>query len=66
MNADKRWIPLLALTLSGAVCAAVASRVRRRHVRTAHDVQHQTNLKAWENEGGTPAETAVSPTQPQP
>jgi hypothetical protein len=63
MNADKRWIPLVALTLSAAVCAAVASRFRRRSVRAAHEEQHQTNLKAWENEGGNPAPAAVSPTQ---
>jgi hypothetical protein len=64
MNADKRWFPLLALTLSAAVCGAIASRVRRRRVRVAHDAQHKTNLKAWENEGGNLAPSEVSPTQP--
>ncbi len=64
MNENKRWIPLLALTLSAAVCAAVASRLQRRSVRAAHEDQHQTNLKAWENEGGNAAPAAVSSTQP--
>ena len=67
MNADKRWIPLLALTLSAAVCAAVASTIRRRQVRATHGEQHHTHLKAWENEGGNLAPTApsaVSSTQP--
>jgi hypothetical protein len=70
MNTDKRWITLLGLALSAAVCGAFASRVRRRQDRAAHDEQHQANLKDWENEGGNaaptahPAPTAAPPTQP--
>ncbi len=52
MNADKRWIPVLAMTLSAALLAAMATTLRRRNVRAAHVEQHKTTLKAWENEGG--------------
>jgi hypothetical protein len=58
MITNKRLTTLLALTLSAALFGAFASRVRRRRVRAAHDEQHQTNLKEWENEGGNAAPTA--------
>ena len=58
MNTNKRWTSLLALTLSAADFGALASRIRRRRVRAAHDVQHQADLKDWENEGGNAAPTA--------
>jgi len=68
MNIDKRWILLLAVTASAAAGAAFASRTRRRHVHAAGQVQHKTDLKAWENEGGnlapTPATAVPPPAQP--
>jgi len=64
MSIDKRWFLLLAVTVSAAVSAAIASRSRRRHLRAAQDVQHKANLKTWENEGGNLAPTAASPVQP--
>ena len=64
MNIDKRWILLLTVTASAAVGAAFASLIRRRHVRAAHDLQHKTNLKTWENEGGNLAPTPASAVQP--
>jgi hypothetical protein len=64
MNIDKRWILLLAVTMCAAVGAAFASRTRRRHVHSAGKVQHKTDLKAWENEGGNLAPTPASAVQP--
>ena len=62
MNIDKRWFLLLAVAV-GAVSAAggavAASKLRRRHHRTAGDLQHATELKSWENEGGNLAPTPV-------
>jgi hypothetical protein len=64
MNIDKRWIFLLAVTASAAAGAAFASRTRRRHVRAAGELQHKTDLKAWENEGGNLAPTPAPAVQP--
>ncbi len=64
MNIDKRWILLLAVTASAAAGAAFASRTRRRDVHAAGEVQHKTDLKAWENEGGNLAPTAATAVQP--
>ena len=66
MNADKRWIPVLAMTLSAALLAAVAATLRRRNVRAAHDEQHKTTLKTWENEGGNLAPSQISYTRVEP
>jgi hypothetical protein len=63
MSIDKRWILLLAVTVSAAVSAAFASRSRHPPRRSAH-VQHKEDVKSWENEGGNLAPTAVSPGQP--
>ena len=66
MNADKRWIPVLAMTLSAALLAAMATTLRRRNVRAAHVEQHKTTLKAWENEGGNLAPSQISYTRVTP
>jgi len=63
MNIDKRWILLLAVTASAAAGAAFASRTRRQ-VRAAGELQHKTNLKTWENEGGNLAPAPASALQP--
>ena len=63
MNIDKRWLFLLAVAASAAAGAAVASTSRRRQ-RTAHDLDHKTALKSWENEGGNLAPLAMAPASP--
>ena len=65
MNADKRWIPVLAMTLSAALLAMVTT-LRRRNVRAAHVEQHKTTLKTWENEGGNLAPSQISYTRVTP
>lgn len=67
MNIDKRWFFLLAVAASAAAVAAVAavaSTSRRRQGRTAHDLDHKTALKSWENEGGNLAPLAMAPPSP--
>ncbi len=64
MNIDKRWFFLLAVAASAAAGAAVASTSRRRQRRTAHDLDHKTALKSWENEGGNLAPLAMAPASP--
>jgi hypothetical protein len=64
MNIDKRWILLLAVTTSAAVGVAFASRTWRRHVRAAGEMEHKTDLKAWENEGGNIAPAPATAVQP--
>lgn len=59
MNIDKRWL-LLAVALSAAVGAAVASKARQRQRGTAHDLDYRTEVKSWENEGGNVAPTSAS------
>ena len=64
MNIDKRWFFLLAVAASAAAGAAVASTSRRRQRRSAHDLDHKTALKPWENEGGNLAPLAMAPASP--
>ncbi len=64
MNIDNRWILLLAVTASAAAGAAFASRALRHQARAAGEVQHKTNLKTWENEGGNLAPPPASALQP--
>jgi len=52
MNIGKHWFTLLAVAVSAAVGAVVATNWRRWHHRAAHDLQHKNDLKSWENEGG--------------
>ena len=60
MNIDKRWSFLLAIAARAAAGAAIASNTRRRHQRAAHNLDHKTQLKSWENEGGNLAPTPVA------
>jgi len=64
MSIDKRFIFLLAVTSSAAAGMVLASRIRRRHVRAVSKVQRRTDLKAWENEGGSLAPVPASTVQP--
>ena len=66
MNIDKRWLLTIAVVASAAAAATVAatSRSRRRNHGNAHQLQHATDVKSWENEGGNLApdpEAAVQP-----
>lgn len=63
MNIDHYWFLLLAVAVGAAVGAAFALRWRRRR-RTAHDLEHKTELKTWENEGGNVAPTPGPPASP--
>ena len=65
MNIDKRWMLLLAVTASAAAAAgaAFASRTLRHQARAVGEVQHKTNLKTWENEGGNLAPPPASALQ---
>jgi hypothetical protein len=64
MSIDKRWLLFIAVAASAAAGAAFMSRSRRRQHRTAHDLQHKEDVKAWENEGGNlapmPAASALA------
>ena len=63
MNIDNYWFLLLAFGVGAAVSAALVLRWRRRH-RTAHDLEHKMEIKAWENEGGNVAPTPRPPVLP--
>jgi len=67
LNIDKRWFLLFAVAVgaaSAAAGAAVASTSRRRHHRKARDLEHKTQIKSWENEGGNLAPIAAVPAHP--
>jgi hypothetical protein len=63
MNIDRRWILLIAVTMSAAIGAAFASRARRQHVLAAGESERKSELKAWENEGGNLAPIPASTVQ---
>jgi len=52
MKIEGNWYLLLAVALSAAVGAAIASKLRRRQHLTADLPEHAPELKSWENEGG--------------
>ena len=64
MKTDKPWFLLLAIAVGAAIGAAVASKSRRRHHRTVRDLEHATDVKSWENEGGNVAPTPAPPVLP--
>jgi hypothetical protein len=64
MKIEKSWFLLLAVAVSAAVGAAVASALRRREDRDAHHDQHAVDIKSWENEGGNLAPAPATSTQP--
>ena len=63
MNIDRRWTLLIAVTMSAAIGAALASRSRSQRVLAAGKLEHKTDLKAWENEGGNLAPPPVTTVQ---
>ena len=64
MKIDTLWLVLVAVAAGAAAGAAVATKARRRHHRTARDLEHATDLKSWENEGGNVAPSPVGPALP--
>lgn len=56
MSIDKRWLLLIAVAAGGA---AVALTSRHRQHRTARKLEHKSDLKSWENEGGNLAPAPV-------
>jgi uncharacterized membrane protein (UPF0136 family) len=52
MKRERNWHLLLAVALSAAVGAAIASRLLRRRRPMAEPPEHASELKSWENEGG--------------
>jgi hypothetical protein len=64
MNMNNRWFLLLAVAASATVGAAVATLSRRRHHRTTRELEHKTDVKSWENEGGNVAPIPVAAVLP--
>jgi hypothetical protein len=64
MKIERNWYLLLAVAMSAAVGAAIASKLRRRRQRmTAHLPERASELKSWENEGGNLAPIPATPVQ---
>jgi len=61
MNIDRRWWFLLAVALGATAGAAVVSTSRDRSRRAADRVEHKTDLRSWENEGGNLAPAKDGP-----
>jgi hypothetical protein len=72
MYIEKRWYLLLAVGVSAALGAAIASKLRRRqqlNVRhaehaNAHHPDEVAHLKSWEYEGGNLAPVAATSVLP--
>ena len=58
MSIDKRWLPLVAVAACALAGAAVVSKSRRDRARSADDLDHRTQLKSWDSEGGNLAPAA--------
>ena len=65
MTTDKNWFLLLAVA-AGAAGAAAAVLLRGRHEsRAAAHLEHKSDIKSWENEGGgiaTPSAPRIAAT----
>jgi len=64
MYIEKRWYLLLAVAVSAAVGATVASKLRRRQPANEHRPEQADHLKSWENEGGNLAPIAATSVLP--
>jgi len=64
MKIERNWYLLLAVALSAAVGAVIASKLLRRQRLTAHLPEHAPELKSWENEGGNLAPIPATSTLP--
>jgi hypothetical protein len=52
MNMNNRAVFLIVAALAGAAGAALATGSYRRRGRTERELQHRSDVKDWENEGG--------------
>jgi hypothetical protein len=64
MNINKRWAFLLAATAGVVGGAVLAVASRRQHHEVARELEHTSELKSWENEGGNVAPAGIAPAQP--
>lgn len=64
MNLNKRWALLFAATAGVVGGAVLAMASRRRQQQVAREVEHTSELKSWEGEGGSVAPAAIAPAQP--
>jgi len=64
MNTHKRWAFLLAATAGVVGGAVLAVASRRQHHEVARELEHTSDLKSWENEGGNLAPATTAPAQP--
>jgi hypothetical protein len=53
MRIDRSFALFLTIAASASIGAAIASQWRRRQREAAHRKEHSSDLKSWENEGGT-------------
>jgi hypothetical protein len=63
MNLNKRWAYLFAAT-AGVVGGVLAMASRRQKHRIAGELEHTSELKAWEGEGGSVAPASTTPSRP--
>jgi hypothetical protein len=63
MSIDNRWYLLLAVAAGTAAGVAVALTVRSRGHKAVRRLQHKSDIKSWENEGGNlaPAPAVATP-----
>lgn len=64
MNLNKRWAFLLAAAAGALGVAVLSMASRRQRHQVARDLEHTSELKAWEGEGGSVAPAAMAPAQP--
>ena len=65
MNMRNRTVFLLAAALAGAAGAVLATGAYRRRGRTVRELQHRSDIKDWENEGGNLAPIKAQPLSAQ-
>ena len=64
MHIDRHWRLLLAIAGIAATGAVAASKSHRRNHRAVRDVERNTAVRSWENEGGTLAPMPSAPSLP--
>lgn len=64
MTFDKRCALLFAVTAGIVGGAALVMATRRRHHHAASELEQTSELKSWENEGGSMAPAAVAQAVP--
>ena len=64
MNVYKRWALLFAATAGVVGGAVLAMASRRQQDQVARELEHTSELKSWEGEGGSVAAAPIAPAQP--